>query len=147
MKWTILLAFTLAITAGCEKSNDIADPETKIKVAGDPAEKNTLTGTWRLVEYYQDRGDGTGQWVGATDADREQITFAASGEVSFSSNSPLANRGFNRYRIIDGNHVELYSSANGDMKEIFYYNRESNDQLIFNPQCRENCSRRYKLVS
>ena len=147
MKWTILLAFTLAITAGCEKSNDIADPETKIKAAGDPVEKNTLTGTWRLVEYYQDRGDGTGQWVGATDADREQITFSASGEVSFSSNSPLANRGFNRYRIIDGNHVELYSSANGDMKEIFYYNRESNDQLIFNPQCRENCSRRYKLVS
>jgi hypothetical protein len=147
MKWTILLAFTLAITAGCEKSNDIADPETKIKAAGDPIEKNTLTGTWRLIEYYQDRGDGTGQWVGATDADREQITFSASGEVSFSSNSPLANRGFNRYRIIDGNHVELYSSANGDMKEIFYYNSESDDQLIFNPQCRENCSRRYKLVS
>ena len=149
MKWTIILAFTLAIAAGCEKSNDVADDAvTKIQANGnDGTLKNSLTGTWRLVEYYQDRGDGTGQWVGATDADRETITFSASGEVTFSSNSPLANRGFNRYRIVDGNHVELYSSANGDMIDIFYYNRESSDQLIFNPQCRENCSRRYKLVS
>lgn len=148
MKWTIMLAVAIAIAAGCEKSNDVADPVTKIQANDNPStDKNTLTGTWRLFEYFQDRGDGTGKWVAATDAEREQITFTASGEVSFSSNSPLANRGFNRYRIIDANHVELYSASNADTKEIFYYNRESNDQLIFNPQCRENCSRRYKLVS
>ena len=147
MKWTILFAFTLAIAAGCEKSNEVVDQDVKAQATGDPTVKNTLTGTWRLFEYFQDRGDGTGQWIGATDAEAEQITFTAAGEVSFSSNSPLANRGFNRYRIVDANHVELYSSTNGDMRERFYFTRESDVQLIFNPLCRENCSRRYKKVS
>jgi hypothetical protein len=147
MKWTILLAFAVAVAAGCEKSNDIADQDSKLQASGDPTSKNTLTGTWQLFEYYQDKGDGTGKWIGATDGEREQITFTAAGEVSFSSNSPLANRGFNRYRIVDANHVELYSNANGDMKETFYYTRESDVQLIFNPMCRENCSRRYKLIN
>lgn len=147
MKWTIILAFTVAIAAGCEKSNDVADdPETRIQASTDPSVKNTITGTWRLVEYFQDRGDGTGTWIGATDAQREQITFTADGKVSFSSNSPLVNRGFDRYRIVDANHVELYSSSNADMKELYYFNRESDDQLIFNPQCRENCSRRYVRI-
>ena len=148
MKWTILLAFTVAVAAGCEKSNEAAnDPETRIQADTDPTVKNTLTGTWRLVEYFQDRGDGTGQWIGATDAEREQVTFTADGKVSFSANSPLANRGFDRYRIVDANHVELYSSANADMRERYYYNRESDTQLIFNPQCRENCSRRYVRIN
>ena len=143
MKWTLLLAFTLAITAGCSKSN-IKDEEVSLKASGDPSVKNNLTGTWRLVEYFQDIGDGTGHWVAATDPD--QITFNGNGEISFSSNSMLAGRGYNRYRIIDGNHVELYSASSNDIKEIFYYNRETGVYLVFNPQCRENCSRRYKLV-
>lgn len=147
MKWTLLLAFTVAVAAGCEKSNDIADPDTKVQANADPTVKNTLIGTWRMFEYYQDIGNGTGQWIGATDADAEQIIFTAAGEVSFSSNSPLANRGYNRYRIVDANHVELYSSANADLKETYYYTRESDVQLIFNPLCRENCSRRYKRIS
>jgi hypothetical protein len=147
MKWTILLAFSIAIAAGCEKSNDVADTETRLQASGDPTVKNTITGTWRLVEYFQDRGDGTGKWIAATDAEREQISFTADGKVSFSSNSPLVHRGFDRYRIVDANHVELYSSSNADMKELYYFNRESDTQLLFNPQCRENCSRRYVLIN
>lgn len=146
MKWTILLAFTLAVTAGCEKSNDVADQQTKLQADADPANKNTLAGTWRLFEYFQDRGDGTGSWIGATDTQREELTFTTDGKLSFSSNSPLVGRGFDRYKIIDANHVELYSSSNADMRDVFYYHRESATQLIFNPQCRENCSRRYALV-
>lgn len=146
MKWTILIAFAFAIATGCSKSNatpdELTDNGTSITSTG--AEKNGLIGKWRLVEYFQDRGDGTGQWVAATEA--EEITFGSNGELSFSGSGPLAGRGYNRYRIIDGNHVELYSTSNSEAKEIFYYNRESGTDLIFNPQCRENCARRYKLV-
>lgn len=146
MKWTILMAFAVAVATGCSKSNEkpdeLKDNETSITSTG--AEKNNLIGKWRFVEYFQDRGDGTGQWFPA--AEPEEITFTASGEITFSGNGPLAARGYNRYRIIDGNHVELFSASNTESKEIFYYNRESGGDLIFNPQCRENCARRYKLV-
>lgn len=146
MKWTILLAFSFAIATGCSKSNaepdELKDSETSITATG--TEKNGLVGKWRLVEYFQDRGDGTGQWFPATET--EEVTFTASGEVIVSGNSLLAGRGYNRYRVIDGNHVELYSASNSEAKDIFYYNRENDTDLIFNPQCRENCARRYKKV-
>lgn len=146
MKWTILLAFSIAIATGCSKSNakpdEMNDSETSIASTG--IQKNSLVGKWRFVEYFQDRGDGTGQWFAATET--EEVTFTESGEIIASGNSILASRGYNRYRIVDGNHVELYSSSNADSKEIFYYNREGNSDLIFNPQCRENCSRRYVKV-
>lgn len=144
MKWTLLLAFTLALAAGCKKSA-APDEDAGIKSElTDPAEGNALTGTWKLVEYFQDRGDGTGYWAGAADPD--QVTFTASGELKVSANSPLANRGFNCYKIVDKNHVELYSTTSAN-KDSYYYDRESDSSLLFNPQCRENCSRRYQLVN
>lgn len=146
MKWTLLLAFSFAIATGCSKSNatpdEIKDNETSITSAG--VQKNNLVGKWKLVEYWQDRGDGTGVWSAA--AETEEVTFTESGEVIVSGNSLLAGRGYDRYRIIDANTVELYSSSNGDLRETFYYNRESNTSLLFNPKCRENCSRRYVKV-
>lgn len=145
MKWTLCLAFILAIGTACEKSNDAALEEASLtaNAASDPTDKATLVGKWRLVEYFQDRGDGSGQWMPATDPD--EITFTASGEVTFSGNSPFAAKAFNRYKVIDANKVEL-SNAAGDVKEVFYFDRRSANDLIFNPQCRENCSRRYQKV-
>jgi hypothetical protein len=143
MKWTLLLAFTLAMAAGCEKSK-APDEDVRLKATADVNAKNNLIGTWRLFEYFEDRGDGNGHWVGATDID--EVTFTASGELKYSVNSPLARRGFDRYKVIDGNHVELYSNSS-ENREVYYYNRESDVHLLFNPQCRENCGRRYKLAS
>ncbi|HYE55492.1 MAG TPA: hypothetical protein VD996_11635 [Chitinophagaceae bacterium] len=148
MKWTFALALSLAIVAGCEKSNvtpqEAQDQKTTAQATGTNTEKNTLLGRWQLVEYWQDNGDGTGKWVAATES--EELLFTASGEFKATGNSPLAMRGYDRYRIIDGNYVELYSSSNAANKETYLYNRESAANLVFNPQCRENCSRRYKLV-
>jgi hypothetical protein len=146
MKWTLPLALSLAIMAGCEKSNVAPQDDTIIKAQATdlPTDKNNLLGKWQLVEYFQDIGDGTGKWVAATES--EEILFNASGEFKATGNSPLAMRGFDRYRILDGNHVELYSSSNAANKDTFYYNRSGSAELIFNPQCRENCSREYKLV-
>jgi hypothetical protein len=147
MKWTILLAFAVAVATGCSKSNEtpdalVNDNGTSITSAGE--QKSSLVGSWRFVEYYQDRGDGTGQWIAATET--EEVTFTETGEVRISGNSFLATRGYNRYRIIDANRVELSSTSNSEAKEIFYFNRESATDLIFNPLCRENCARRYKFV-
>lgn len=147
MKWTLPLALSLAIMAGCEKSNVQPEDDSTIQAQATTAaasEKNTLLGRWQLVEYFQDIGDGTGKWVTATES--EEIVFNASGEFKATGNSTLALRGFDRYRIIDGNTVELYSSSNASTKDTFYYNRKADTELIFNPQCRENCSRKYKLL-
>ena len=143
MKWTLLLAFTLAMVAGCKKDAAAPDPDVKAQ-ASSVTGKNDLIGTWRVFEFFQDIGDGNGHWVAATDID--EITFTASGELKYSGNSPLTGHGFDRYKIIDGNHVQLYSSSS-DKSDIFYYNRETDVYLLFNPQCRENCSRRYKLAN
>ncbi len=146
MKWTLLFALTIVVATACEKSNNTPNNTdlTVTAAASDPV-KQSLVGTWRLVEYWEDQGNGTGHWVAATDPD--EITFTADGQVKVSGNSPLASRGYNRYRVIDGNHVELFSSSNGDIKETYYYERKGDaPDLIFNPQCRENCARHYKLV-
>lgn len=146
MKRTLLFALMLALATACEKSNMQPDDTTSLQSENSSItnEKNGLVGKWRLAEYFQDRGDGTGQWITATE--QEEITFTANGEVIISgSNSPLAGKGYNRYRIVDGNRVELSSTSNSN-KEEYYYNREASNDLIFNPQCRENCSRRYKMV-
>lgn len=143
MKWTLLFAFTVAIATACEKSNDVKPEEPNLTASTVDPIKDVLVGKWRLVEYWQDRGDGVGQWIPATDPD--EVTFTANGEVSFSGNSPFASRGYTRYRILDGHKVEL-STASGDNREIFLYERKSNTELIFNPQCRETCSRRYQKV-
>ncbi|HYE53845.1 MAG TPA: hypothetical protein VD996_03345, partial [Chitinophagaceae bacterium] len=131
MKWTLLLAFALVTATACEKSN-MQDEEINLQSDGNNTVANSLVGKWRLVEIYQDRGDGSGQWVSAPDA--EEVTFTASGEFSISGNSPLAGRGYNRYRIIDRNHVELFSASNAN-KEEYYFNREDDTNLLFNPQC------------
>lgn len=148
MKWTVALAISVAVIAGCEKSNDApqraADGTAQLQSADTGTQKNNLIGRWQVTEYFQDYGDGTGKWITATEP--EEILFTATGEFKASGNTPLASRGYDRYRIVDGNQVELFSSSNGDNRETYYYNRESGVQLLFNPQCRENCSRRYKLV-
>ena len=146
MKWTLLLACTLAIATACEKSNDKPEEATLKATADAPTDlnnKQTLVGKWRLVEYWQDLGNGTGQWTQATDPD--EITFTADGNVTFSGNSPFASKGFNRYKIVEANKVEL-SNGSGAVREIFYFDRKSDTELIFNPQCRENCSRKYQKV-
>ena len=145
MKWTLLLACTLALATACEKSNDKPEEATftaSSDAPTDPNNKQTLVGKWRLVEYWQDQGNGTGQWFQATDPD--EITFTADGTVTFSGNSPFASKGFNRYTIVDAHRVEL--SGSSGVKEIFYFDRKSDTELIFNPQCRENCSRKYQKV-
>jgi len=132
------------LLASCEKSsmNEVAassDPES----VSTEVTKNSVAGTWQLKEFYQNIGNGEGNWVSPQNT--EQVSFSNSGDFSSNANFSYANRNFNKYRIIDSVRIELYSSQTED-KATFFFKRESETSLLFNPLCRENCSRRYTLV-
>ena len=132
------------LLASCEKStinevSTLSDP----RPISTEVTKNNVAGTWQLKEFYQNIGNGEGNWVPAQNS--EQVSFSSSGDFSSNSNFSLADRNFNKYRIIDSVRIELYSSQTED-KATFYFRRESETSLLFNPLCRENCSRRYTLM-
>jgi len=131
------------LLASCEKSttdevSTLSDPKSSSAFA-----KNDISGTWQLKEFYQNIGNGQGSW--ATPQNAEQVSFSSNGDFSSSANFSLAGRQFNKYKIVDSVNIELYSTATGD-KAVFYFKRETAASLLFNPLCRENCSRRYTLV-
>jgi len=132
------------LLASCEKStmNEVAASSDPVPVSTEVT-KNRVTGTWQLKEFYQNIGNGEGNWVSAENP--EQLSFSSSGDFSSNANFSLADRNFNKYRIIDSVRIELYSSQTEE-KATFFFKRESETSLLFNPLCRENCSRRYTLI-
>ncbi|HKP31849.1 MAG TPA: hypothetical protein VJT83_03960 [Chitinophagaceae bacterium] len=108
--------------------------------------KNPVLGSWVLVEYFEDHGDGSGQWITVKDPIHEDINFYADGSFLANSEFPVfKNQNYNHYTIVDGDNIDLTSSQTGQ-KATFHYVRESETSLLFHPLCRENCSRRYKLI-
>jgi hypothetical protein len=132
------------LLASCEKSTiDEVSTLNDPRPASNELVKSNVIGTWQLKEFYQDIGNGDGNWTTAPNA--EQVSFSSTGDFSSNANFPLADRNFNKYKILDSVRIELYSTQTED-KATFYYKRESATSLLFNPLCRENCSRRYTLV-
>ena len=135
----------MALLASCEKSNLSESPA--INKATDPeteTAKNPVAGKWQLAEYFQDIGNGVGSWTSAKAP--EQISFTSSGNFSSNQYFSLYNQQFNKYRIIDSTHIELFSTQN-EQSLKFYFRREDSTSLLFHPLCKENCSRRYKLIN
>ncbi len=129
-----------ALLASCSKSN--ARMDDTIPNGGIP--QSSVIGNWQMTEFYQDNGAGQGVWVAATQV--ETVAFSTSGDFSASQNITLPVQKFNKYRVVDSTHVELYSTS-AEGTAIFNYRRESNNSLLFNDQCNENCARRFKLVN
>jgi len=140
----IPIYLVFGLLASCEKSSgselSISNSNTTSK---EQTEKNQLVGTWQLKEFFQNIGNGQGKWVAAQDA--EQITFSPEGDFSTNQYFALYDRHFNKYRIADSTHIELYSTQHSETV-TFFFKRESETSLLFNPICRENCSRRYMLI-
>jgi hypothetical protein len=132
------LAIAFSVIA-CEKS-----PMTDPKVAGvsGTVKETGIVGTWKLTDYWQDVGNGTGQWIPA-DFD-ETITFGSDGSFSSTPSFPLYSHGYYKYATKNGN-IVFYpgDDASGD---IYQYNL-AGGQMIFYPRCREMCMRRYVLVA
>lgn len=139
MKWIITFLVIVITTIACEKESMNENQQ----VAAARAEANGIVGTWRMVEYYQDRGDGVGQWLPAGNIN-EQITFSAEGDFSSTPNSPWSSHGFNKYKLLT-TALGLINSNTG-YSDTFEYVMESPTQILIYPKCRENCMRRYQLV-
>jgi len=54
------------LLASCEKStmNEVAASSDPVPVSTEVT-KNSVTGTWQLKEFYQNIGNGEGNWVSA----------------------------------------------------------------------------------
>ena len=140
----IPIYLVFGLLASCEKSSgselSISNPATTAK---EQTGKNQLVGTWQLKEFFQNIGNGQGKWTIAQDV--EQVTFSPEGDFSTNEFFALYDRHFNKYRIVDSTHVELYSTQHSETV-TFFFKRESEASLLFNPICRENCTRRYTLT-
>ena len=105
--------------------------------------KTGVVGKWQLSEYFQDMGNGQGSWIPAQET--EQVTFTTAGDFIFNCKFPLSLKQFDKYKIIDATHIQLYASQS-DEQATYLFKRENDDHLLFNAICKENCSRRYSIM-
>jgi hypothetical protein len=147
----ILVAITLTVIS-CEKSPvEQTNPVVAtVENNGSPAQKSLidipLQGSWRLIEYYEDNGTGSGRWV-APDF-KEMIRFDKNGEFGFAETFPLYSYGYQTYITENDGFVMFFPgvlNAKG-MGDTYQYMLESPDRLVFFPICKENCMRRYELI-
>jgi len=116
MKQFITFLAIAVLAVACEKStieNEKSVEAATQKVAG-------IVGTWKLVAYWQDAGNGTGRWV--VPDFTETITFGEEGSFISSPRFPLYSRGYTCYTAQE-------------------------TQIAFYPKCRETCTRMYQLVA
>jgi hypothetical protein len=137
MKWIITFLAVAALTIACEKSAVVENENGSVAAATSRA--TGLVGTWVLVQYYEDRGDGTGVWK--TPDFVETISFGSEGQFSSSSTFPLYPRGYTGYVAKES--VIAFSPATGTNGDDVYSYSLENSVLTFNPRCRETCTRRY----
>jgi hypothetical protein len=142
----IPLYLLFALLASCTKTSLRDQPVTNEATpsALSAPKSNAVIGSWLLKEYYQDNGNGSGQWI--TAQQKENINFYADGTFLANSSDPVfSGKNYDRYAIVDSVHIDLSSTKRND-KATFYFQRESETTLNFHPLCRENCSRRYLLM-
>jgi hypothetical protein len=130
MKKLLGILAVCSVLAACDKS------DTEVVTTQD------IVGKWRLIEYYRDIGNGSGEWVPSDANDVEIVQFDADGKFSHNENFSI-HEGINRYRIIEQNKIQLYSSTD-TITVTYFYKQDKKDELIFNPVCREfSCMKKH----
>jgi len=137
MKWTITLLAILFTTIACRKT--AIDENQAVAASSD--EITSIVGTWNMIQYFTDPGDGHGIWMDADPQNTETISFYADGTFKASSNSPMYV--FTSYKLKDST-ITFYSPSG--FVDNYPYSFESATQILIKPHCRESCMRRYKLV-
>jgi hypothetical protein len=128
----ILIILIACSAIACSKSNDADEVVTR----------QDIVGRWKLIEYYRDIGNGTGEWVPTDPNDIEIVEFQADGKFLHNENFSIQD-GIDRYKIIEENKVALYSSAGNDTV-VYFFKQDKRNELIFNPVCREfSCMKKH----
>jgi len=130
MKWRML--WTLLLFASCRKSNE--------QLINNSAER--IVGKWKLIQYYRDNGDGTGQWLPTDTSNVQTVEFKSNGEFTHNENFVI-QESIDRYKFLEPHKILMYSSHSSDSAK-YYYQQDQYPELIFNPLCTEfSCMRKF----
>jgi hypothetical protein len=137
----IITSLAIAFLAiACEKSSALSNDK---QVAGSGGEVSGVVGTWKLVAFWEDVGNGTGRWV--TPSYTETITFGAEGSFSASASFPLYSYGYTNYVAKPGLIVFSPATSPNVSGDTYQYSMQG-ATLVFYPRCREQCMRMYQLM-
>jgi len=140
MKQLITFLAIAFMAVACEKSA----VENEKQVGAATQKVNGIIGTWKLVAYWQDIGNGNGSWV--TPDFTETITFGAEGGFTSSPSFPLYSRGYTSY-VAKETQIAFSPNTSGNTMDDTYQYSLQNSMLTFYPRCRETCTRVYQLVN
>jgi hypothetical protein len=140
MKQIVTFLAIAFLAVACEKSSALGSDK---QVAGTGHETNGIIGTWKLVAYLEDIGNGTGKWV--TPNFTETITFSAEGSFNASPSFPLYSFGYTNYVAKPGLIVFSPATSANVSGDTYQYSIQ-NSTLVFYPRCREQCMRMYQLI-
>jgi hypothetical protein len=101
------------------------------------AQNDSLTGKWKLKEYYIDPGDGSGRWQAAADGN-SYIEFKTDGSVI--STAPFFTE-YTRFEVLNDSVVRFTDNANLYPMNVRY--EFTPTQLTLYPPCIEGCGFRY----
>jgi hypothetical protein len=140
MKTLITFLAIALLAVACEKSSALSNDK---QVGAATNEVTGVVGTWKLVAYWEDIGNGTGRWV--TPDYVETITFGAEGSFSSSPSFPLYANGYTHYVAKPGL-ISFSPATSSNVSGDTYQYSMQNSVLVFYPRCREQCMRMYQLA-
>ena len=121
----------LLLTAACRKYN-----------TEETGSDSSLTGKWRLSEFYMDPGDGSGTWQPAgVLPNTVYAEFKPGGK--FQADASFFS-GYNRYTVISDSTLWLINSMNKDTVPVLY--KIVFKTLTLRPPCIEGCGYKFNRV-
>src|SRR5256885_7226885 len=125
MRWSIFLS--ILVICACKKSltNDQQINNSQQRIVG----------KWKLIQYYRDNTDGTGEWVPTDTGNVQIIQFTSDGKFTHNNNFVI-QQGIDRYKFLEPHKILLYSTFTQDSAK-YYYQQDQPPELIFNPLCTE----------
>jgi len=135
MKWTV--CFLLFAMCACKKN---LTEEQQVENA-----QQRIVGKWKLIQYYRDKNDGTGEWVPADGNNIQIIEFMRDGKFSHNENFQIQTS-IDSYKFLGPHKVLLFSSFSSDSAK-YEYPEQHGLEMIFNPLCMEfSCMRKWSRI-
>ena len=114
MKKLRIYFYFLLLLASCKKSNNTNDPPHPCSVANSACshKPGDIIGSWLLQSYggYMAPNVGKQTWIPADCSKPVVIEFKDDSIFSYNSNFSLSGENFDRFKMTDQQHFEIYSS-------------------------------------